>query len=343
MWFSNIQRFRYLLGSLKYLSCRRLLNGILLLFSFFYSRLTKKPRIMGSPWAMSVEPSGQCNLQCPECPVGAGVLTRKAGMLTLPLFEKMLDDAGPQLLALNLYFQGEPMLNRGIGDIIALAQQRKIYTSMSTNGHYLSPENCALLIKGGLSKLIVSVDGISRRSYSRYRKGGDLNKVKEGISNFLEQRRALGRHSPIISIQFLVFEHNEHEIEELTQWCRNMGVDLLELKSAQFYDFGNNEVSPPTIARYSRYTKEDGQWVMKGKSYNHCFKQWGSAVMSWDGRIAPCCYDKDLDFSPGSIRVSPLKEIWKNQSLMQFRRQVLKDKAAIAMCRNCPEGRKLII
>ncbi|HBG86124.1 MAG TPA: hypothetical protein DDW62_01090 [Marinilabiliaceae bacterium] len=82
---------------------------------------------------------------------------------------------------------------------------------------------------------------------------------------------------------------------------------------------------------------------MKGKSYNHCFKQWGSAVMSWDGRIAPCCYDKDLDFSPGSIRVSPLKEIWKNQSLMQFRRQVLKDKAAIAMCRNCPEGRKLII
>lgn len=343
MWLSKTKMARFALRAAKYMTIRRAYNLLLLIFSFFISRITKKTRILGSPWALSVEPSGLCNLQCPECPVGAGVLTRKGGMLKPNLLTKMLDEAGPTLMTLNLYFQGEPMLNRNISELIAAASSKNTYTSMSTNGHFLTTENCDKLIQAGLSELIISLDGISRHSYSRYRKGGNLDKVLQGIENIVNRRKQLNKHNPVITIQFIVFEHNEHEIPELKKLCRQLGVERLQLKSAQFYDFGNNEVKPPKNPHYSRYVEKDGQPVLKGKSYNHCFKQWGSAVMSWDGRIAPCCYDKDLDFSPGNVSETSLGEIWKNQSLMQFRRKILRDKAAIAMCRNCPQGRNFLI
>jgi radical SAM protein with 4Fe4S-binding SPASM domain len=344
MWISKSQMVAHAWSTLQYITWQRMGNVVQLLSSFYWSRLIGRPLISGTPWSLSVEPSGQCNLQCPECPVGAGVLTRKAGMLTPKLFQKIVADSSPQLAYLNLYFQGEPMLNRQITEIIQLASQKRIYTSMSTNGHQLTAQKCEELINSGLTKLIVSVDGLTRESYSRYRKGGDLEKVKEGIRVFIRQRAALKSKTPFLVVQFLVFEHNENEIPELKKWCRSMGVDKLELKSAQFYDFGNEEVKPPSNNKHSRYYPvRNNKLILKGKPHNHCYKQWGSAVVSWDGQMAPCCYDKDLDFSPGNIRNQPLKTIWKNASLQQFRKQILKDKSALEMCRNCTEGREWLI
>ncbi|MEI4896401.1 hypothetical protein Q8G71_34475, partial [Klebsiella pneumoniae] len=83
---------------------------------------------------------------------------------------------------------------------------------MSTNGHFLSPENCDKLIEAGLSELIISLDGISRQSYSRYRKGGNLDKVLQGIESMVKRRKELNKHKPLITVQFIVFEHNEQEI-----------------------------------------------------------------------------------------------------------------------------------
>src|SRR5690554_8099025 len=47
------------------------------------------------------------------------------------------------------------------------------------------------------------------------------------------------------------------------------------------------EVAPPENPRYSRYKVVDGRLEMKGKMYKHCYKQWSSAVVSWDGQVAP--------------------------------------------------------
>lgn len=292
------------------------------------------------PWALSIEPCGLCNLQCPECPVGAGVLTRKGDQMTSTTFTKILDEAGPRLMWINLYFQGEPMINPHVAEMIAEATKRNIYTCMSTNGHYLSEKRCAQLIESGLSSLVVSLDGITPTTYSHYRKGGDLKKVQEGIKRMVEMRQLSERKRPYISVQFVVFRHNEHEIADLRNWCRSIGADKLELKSAQINDFGNQTVAPSSIDRFSRYkTQPDGSFEIKKRLYNHCSKQWGSAVISWDGQMAPCCYDKDLEYSPGNIIYDPLKTLWKNKRLTNFRKAVLTNKSSIGMCRNCMEGR----
>jgi radical SAM protein with 4Fe4S-binding SPASM domain len=344
MWLSKKQLLLHAVVVLRKVTFRGLTNSFLLTFSFFWSRILKRPVVAGLPWALSVEPSGICNLQCPECPVGAGILTRKGGMMRPDLFGKIVNEAGKELRVINLFFQGEPMLNNKIGDLIQIAHKKRIYTNMSTNGHNLTEERCQELVNAGLTRLIISLDGITRESFSIYRKGGSLEKVRDGITNILRVRKSLRSVTPFVVVQFLVFRHNEHEIPKLKSWCREVGVDRLELKTAQFNDFGNDVVKPPLKNKYSRYKPvNDNQLVLKGKAYNHCYKQWSSAVVSWDGRVAPCCYDKDLDFSPGNVTDVPMKEVWNSSAMQKFRKQILTHRKAFEMCRNCPEGRNPVI
>jgi MoaA/NifB/PqqE/SkfB family radical SAM enzyme len=340
MWFSKKRKINHDLFFVSLITPIRFWNLLSLVFSFFWAKLRRLPVIAGMPWSISVEPCGLCNLQCPECPVGAGVLTRNGDRMTTTLFTKIVTDAGPRLLWVNLFFQGEPMMNPHVHEMVTEATKRHLYTCMSTNGHFLSEKRCTQLIESRLTHLIVSLDGITPATYSFYRKGGDLKKVQEGILRMVALRRKSGRNRPFISVQFVVFQHNEHEIAEVESWCRAAGVDKLDLKSAQINDFGNNTVAPSSIAQFSRYQVcADGSLAMKKKMRNHCFKQWCSAVVSWDGQVAPCCYDKDLEFSPGSIAMEPLRQIWFNHRLTNFRKTILVHKNNLDMCCNCPEGR----
>ena len=292
------------------------------------------------PWALSVEPAGFCNLECPECPLGAGVLSRKGGIISMGLFMKILNESQPQLAWLNLYFQGEPFLNKSLPDLINEAKKHNIYTSISTNGHFLDEENCRKIVSSKLDELIISLDGISDEAYSKYRKGGDLSKVMSGITRLVEEKNRCNSPYPLITIQFIVFKHNEHEVKGLIDWCKTAKIDRLSLKSAQINDFGDGSVEPSIIKNYSRYkTGKDGKHILKGNSRNHCFRQWSSAVFSWDGQMAPCCYDKDLNFSPGNINEISLLDLWKGDKLQQFRTQIINDKECFEMCRNCLEGR----
>ena len=341
MWFSQKRRIKYLIDFCIIINYARLINYMRLLFSFFISRIIRKVYFRGMPWALSVEPAGFCNLECPECPLGAGVLHRKGGFVSMELFKKILNESQPELAWLNLYFQGEPFLNKSLPDLISEAKKYKIYTSISTNGHFLNEENCRKIINSKLDELIISLDGISSETYLKYRKGGDLGKVMNGITRLIEEKNKLRSPYPLITVQFIVFIHNEHEIPELINWCKVAKIDRLSLKSAQINDFGDGSIEPSSIEKYSRYKADNnGKYIMKGHLRNHCFRQWSSAVFSWDGQMTTCCYDKDLQFSPGNIDDASLRDLWNGGKLQHFRKQIISDKSVFEMCRNCPEGVK---
>ncbi len=340
MWFSIKRKITYWLFCFKFLSLKRTWNIILLTVSFYLSRLKKKPVVLGLPWAISAEPCGHCNLHCPECPVGAGVTNRKGGVMAPALFSKILNDAGDELMWTNLYFQGEPMLSPHLPQMVYLALQRNIYTCLSTNSQTLEEENIQKLIDSGLSEIIISMDGFSIETYSKYRIGGSLIKVKESVERLIEKRNQSGKITPFVTVQMVVFLHNQNETGVVKKWCKSAGVDRLNLKQAQINRFGNNIIEPSSIKKHSRYIKKhDGSYEMKQKMYNHCPKQWGSLVIAWNGKVVPCCYDKELEYSPGDINNNYLKNIWKGNLMTSFRAKILTGKKDISICNNCPEGR----
>ena len=90
------------------------------------------------PISYSIEPTNHCNLQCPECPSGLGTLTRPIGLLKQGEFKKLIDQIKDTGFYVQLFFQGEPYINKELPDMISYAQSKKIYISISTNGHFVN-------------------------------------------------------------------------------------------------------------------------------------------------------------------------------------------------------------
>jgi radical SAM protein with 4Fe4S-binding SPASM domain len=310
--------------------------------SYLESKWTGKNKHRGMPLAISVEPTTSCNLRCPECPSGLRSFTRPTGMLEPDFFKNVIDQLERELSYLIFYFQGEPYLNPDFLDLVSYASQKNIYTATSTNAHYLNDTNARKTVESGLDRLIISIDGTTQDTYSSYRIGGNLEKVIEGAKNIIRWKKELKSKTPHTIFQFLVVKPNEHQIPDIKKLARQIGIDEVALKTAQIYDFENGNELIPESKKYSRYTKgNNGKYTISNPLLNHCWKLWHSCVITWDGRVVPCCFDKDAEYVMGNLKEHSFKEIWEGEKYRNFRSSILRSRAEIEMCKNCTEGTKV--
>lgn len=336
------RNFRDGVNFLKKANPTRVMNAVKVLSSYYVSRWTGKPIQWGTPIILSIEPTTSCNLRCPECPSGLRSFTRPTGMLESGFFKKLIDEVEKELWYLIFYFQGEPYLNPAFLEMVKYANQKGIYTATSTNAHYLDDANAKKTIESGLDRLIISIDGTTQEIYEQYRVGGKLEKVIEGTKNIVKWKRELNSKTPHIIFQFLVVKPNEHQIKEVFQLADELGVDEVGLKTAQIYDYENGSDLMPTIDKYSRYKiSADGKYKIKNQLLNHCWKLWHSCVITWDGSVVPCCFDKDAEHPMGNLKNETFKSLWHKPEYNAFRASVLRSRSEIEMCKNCTEGTKV--
>ena len=327
---------------LKRLTPGRVWNSFLLRLSYFLSQHIRGTIHWGKPFAISIEPTTACNLRCPQCPSGLREFSRPTGNLNTALNEKILDAVGSQLHYVNYYFQGEPYIHPKFNELIKAAHQRNIYTVTSTNAHFINREAARNIIDSGLSELIISIDGLTQETYASYRREGKLDKVIEGTRQMVAAKKELQKSHPYLVFQFLVNRDNEHEIDELYQLADELGVDEVRLKTVQMYDLENGADFLPSNEDYSRYRKnKEGQYELKNAYKNKCWRMWSSCVFTWDGKIVPCCFDKDATHEMGDIRKAEFHQIWKSAIYSKFRKQVFTDRTSIDICKNCSEGSKV--
>ena len=330
--------FIYNLELLKTLNLSRLTNLLLVESSFLLSRLFHKAILFGKPWAASIEPTTSCNLRCPECPTGMQLLLRPKGNLDLVNFNQIVEKLSPNLIYLTLYFQGEPLLNPYFADMVRLARKRRIFVATSTNGHYLNDENVSQIIGSGLNHLIISMDGLDQETYEKYRVKGNLQTVVEGMQRLVSARKCAKSNLPFIEVQFIIMRHNQHQIAEMREFAIKAGVDKVAFKTAQVYNFNPENSIIPTLDQKSRYRQlPDGSYTIAKKIKNRCHRIWSSLVITWDGKVVPCCYDKDADHQVGNLLTEPLEKLWKNQISTSFRQKILAKRSEIEICRNCGE------
>ena len=327
---------------LSKLTFRRAWNATRVLSSYYLSKWFKKPVQWGYPISISFEPTTSCNLRCPECPSGLRSFTRPTGMLEKDFFKETIDQLSKDLFYLVFYFQGEPYLNPDFLDMVRYASKKRIYTATSTNAHFLSSDIAKRTVESGLDRLIISIDGTTQEVYQQYRVGGNLSKVIEGTRNILYWKKQLKSRTPFVIFQFLVVKPNEHQVEEVRKLGKELGVNAVWLKTAQVYDYENdpNQLIPSN-EKYSRYHKTENGYRYKGRLHNHCWRLWHDPVITWDGLVAPCCFDKDASHQLGDLKKKSFKEIWKNGEYSMFRTRILKGRKNIDICSNCTEGTKV--
>ena len=324
---------------LSKLTPKRLWNAGKVLSSYYLSKWTRKPIQWGYPISISFEPTTSCNLRCPECPSGLRAFTRPTGMLQKDFFTTTIDQLHKDLLYLIFYFQGEPYLNPEFLEMVKYASQKGIYTATSTNAHYLNDTNARKTVESGLDRLIISIDGTTQDVYQQYRVGGKLEKVLEGARNIVKWKKELNSKTPFVFFQFLVVKPNEHQIDDIKELAAEIGVEV-RFKTAQVYDYKNDPNHLiPSIEKFSRYRKnQDGEIDIKNSLDNHCWRLWHATVITWDGLVVPCCFDKDAQHNLGDLKGRSFKEIWHNDNYVHFRKQILKSRRNIDICANCSEG-----
>ena len=262
-------------------------------------------------------------------------------------FHRILDNVKEHAHTMQFYFQGEPLLNKQLPEMIAMAHKVGLYTIVSTNAQALSRSTAEALVKSELSHIIVSIDGFSEESYAAYRVGGSLHKALEGLQHLANAKAEL--HSRIrIELQVLRLRSNEHEWDWIKKNYKKLGATHLVFKTAQLYNFEHGHPLMPTDERYSRYRKTaDGTYVHKSSHLSPltlsphrliasqpCLRLWSGCVITTYGDVLPCCYDKDHKHTLGNITSQNLADIFHGPKAHSLRSHILRSNLP-AMCKNC--------
>lgn len=322
---------RRLLGITKSITPIRLLNLLGVYVGYGLSILLRRSVVLSMPSFISVEPVCGCNLACPECPVGTGELRREKGVMAVETLVQILDSIGKRTIWANLFFQGEPLLNPNLPEMVSLFTGRKIFTSISTNGLLLTSTIAEQLVGSGLKEVIFSIDGASEEEYLAYRRGGSLQAAWDAVSIMATVRKSKRVMFPRIVVQSLITSANEYSLSKIRSTALKLGADAVEFKTLHLDRGVDGEHLLPINKRYLRYTAEGKK--RKGFLRLPCFRLWSTAVISWDGALALCCMDKEVealgDLSEG------LPKSWRSPAFSKLRHASLVGVGVPDICNRC--------
>jgi MoaA/NifB/PqqE/SkfB family radical SAM enzyme len=299
----------------------KILNLCLAKFHFF----ARDTALLSRPFGLVVDPINNCNLACPGCVHSArsrqfGLFQWESGMLSPDRFAAFLNRYGPYAIEIMLCNYGEPLLNPNTPSFIRLARTWLLRTGLSTN-MTAKRFDAAAYVASGLDFMTVSIDGASQSVYERYRKTGDLEMAFRNLRSLIAARAAAGKRTPIVSWQFLAFEHNAHEIDAAAAIARDLGVDqfvvanpfdvgwddpgvrpaAVESRTIQFHSDSDqrlidnwnpfpDQIPAAEIARAFSTGWAPGETVSSASQASHtCHWLYKNMVMDANGRIIPCC------------------------------------------------------
>lgn len=314
------------------------------LFNWLKTELsvTFKPETpWGLPTVLQVEPSSLCNLQCVACPVTEG-LERGKQNLDPALFKRLIDEIGDYLNLILLWDWGEPFLNPALPDMIEYAHNKGIRLVCSTNAHVLkSEEKVERLVRSGLDVLICAIDGIDQESYEKYRKGGKLNSVLEGVRRLADAKKRLQSRTPLINLRMVVTRHNEDQLPRLTELCESIGVDVWTAKTLNPYAHdscasvrdASNELLPVDEA-YRRFEYDESGKRIRLQA-NPCRSLWNCPSIHANGKVCSCTFDVSEANVIGDLNDQSFREIWHGEAIRKLRRQFRDNWEQISLCENC--------
>jgi len=296
--------------------------------------------VLGYPYWLIIDPTNFCNLKCPFCPTGKGKNLREKSIFPLENFKRIIDELGTYLIHIDFCNWGEPFLNKDIYKMIEIAKQYNIDTKIDSNLNSLDEKDIENIILSGLDKIIVSIDGVTKETYSKYRVGGDFNKVMDNLYLLINKKLELNRTNPYICWQFLVFKHNEHEIEKVRKIGKEIGVDHVGITKAFIGDKGwipkNQKYSHYKIDDVTTYTPD----CFENQQDTACNWPWEAMVINPNGSISPCCSVEYEDDDFGNIFHEPFKNIWNNEKYRTSRSYIKDNKVIDAsdnICIGCEQ------
>jgi MoaA/NifB/PqqE/SkfB family radical SAM enzyme len=298
-------------------------------------------KVRSRPLEITLDPSNICQLACPVCITGTRQHDRPAGSARQELVARLLDEDGAYLFTVNFFNWGEPFLqSKLLFPWVAAASAKGIRTRVSSNmSLVLSDQQIEQICASGLHTLVVSLDGATRETYSKYRINGDFDRVMKNLERVIAEKKRRHGDGPRIIWQFLVFAHNEHQIDLARTLANKMGVDEIWFSPPQVNE--NVGIFPARDPRYQNGLSRLHGQLQPSENRDACAWHYMMTAINWDGTLSPCCvlYKTADDF--GSIGTSgqhPLMDAYNSPSYQSVRSGVTsrKPQDPELVCFHCP-------
>lgn len=251
------------------------------------------------PKHIRLDVSTVCQLKCPSCymrqeeeAVKKGC---KIGNLKFENFRKLIDDN--DIESIELSNSGEIFLNPDLIKILEYAHKKNIWLTADNgvNLNYLTDEQAEALSKYELRSMTISLDGASQETYQIYRVNGNYDNVIANIEKINFYKKKYKNGCPHIVWKFIVFGHNEHEVQKAKKEAKRLGC---EIKFDANWDENYSQIKNP-----QKVLKETGlasldvnvSPIEQLKEYEEGIVDWffcrdlWEPQINWDGQILGCC------------------------------------------------------
>ena len=298
--------------------------------------------LKSKPYHIEIEPTNICNLHCPLCSTGVDAITRPKQYLKLENFKKLVDEVKDTTLMIALQNWGEPTLVKDLPKMIRYATDAGIWTHMSTNFSIKhSDEWLEELIKSGIGRLKIDLDGTTQEVYEKYRIGGDLELVLKNTKRIIEIKKENNLKYPIIQARMIATKKNEHQISDFEKLSKELGVDEIEV--------GNIQLNPNTAA--DEWLPEDKNYVydtyLGANRVTPCHWPWSGLVVNSDGGVTPCTIVDDPNSDFGNVFETSIMDVWNNDHYVSSRTTWTKNAkrsttTICTLCRNDTHNKRLL-
>ncbi len=283
------------------------------------------------PKRLRVEVSSLCQLKCPVCYMRTDEENAKNGcgfgVLKFENFKKLVDEN--EIENIEISNSGEIFLNPDLVKILEYADKKgiKLTADNGVNLNYISDEQAEALAKYHLVSMTVSIDGASRETYAKYRIGGDYDKVIENMKKIIYYRKKYNNGCPHITWKFIVFGHNEHEIEQAKKEAEKLGVAI---------NFATNwDESYSPVKNVQKVLEQTGleslttntspvellkQFQAGEADWFFCNDLWQPQI-NWDGQLLGCCANYKKNFG-GNVFEDGLMETLNNPRFVYAKNMV---------------------
>jgi radical SAM protein with 4Fe4S-binding SPASM domain len=285
-----------------------------------------------------------CNLRCPLCSTGAGILKQKQGLMRHDMFARIYNQVADEVMCVSLFNWGEPFLNPEVFKIIEETHERGAISHVHSNFSLKKADAVEKIAESNLSSLVLSIDGAEDSTYRIYRKGGEFDLVMRNITRLVEKRRKLGKRFPEIIWKFIVHKHNEHEIGKAKQMAAAIGVDKIQFTPI-WADL------QPGVADSVRQDQWAEEWLPVDRTEfrfdsrqsplfeKACPFLWQDPVINVDGTVSPCCFLNNSKYNFGDLKKNSFEEIWNND-LYRYSRSLFSEEEYVgpkisSVCDSC--------
>ena len=297
--------FPFTLHSFNISEIEKLTDQVLPRFLFYryrYEVFPQQLQLDDFPPCLQIEPASICNYRCVFCYQVDTSFSKKnngmMGMMSFDLFKSLIDDAEGNCEAISLASRGEPLICPDIEKMLAYAEGKFLALKLNTNAWFLDEAKCHAILKAGVNTVVFSAESSSEPNYSRFRVGGQLERVVQNIKRFHEIREKQYPHSTTISRISGVKVPGSDDIDHMERFWG----DWVDQVSFVDYNPWENTYQQPI-----------------NNITTACSDLWRRMFVWWDGSVNPCDSDYKSTLCVGKASKSGLSSLWRSQQYEKLR------------------------